>query len=186
MTPAELVTHIAQVETDVNRWSTRADEWGRDEIADAVEAWDRLDRLITNLTILRHDYGTTLARRLPDEYTAATRGGAVTVHRSVSANHHWNGHDLIEALAEPMVDTTTGEHVQAIPVTVARAVIPACGQGQTSSKWKITEVRKRVEADKYHNVDYGDATIARGPLAYQARNTRSPAEPPASPTVTHT
>ena len=186
MTPQELNQRLTAVEADTATWATHPGEWHREDVDDALEVWDRLDRLIDSLMALRHDYAHTLARRLPDQYTGDTHNGRVTVHRTVDARHRWDGHGLVEALSRSLIDPDTGEVTRAIPTEVAAAVIPACGQGQTSSKWKISEVRKHVQADDFHKVTYGDALIARGPLAYQARNTKPTGPPPASPADAHT
>jgi len=178
MTPQEMSDAIAEVAAIVIYWSETTDpaEWGRDDLDTAVEVWDRLDRLMTDLAILRRAHGIVLARRIDNERTAITRDGPTTIHRDLPRTERWDGHRVIAELAVELVDTDTGEVVQAVDVDVLRRVLPACGEGQTSSKWKISELRKEIQADQYREVTYGDAVIARGPLAAQVRNTRPPKE----------
>jgi hypothetical protein len=176
-TAREMAAALDRIEVAVNALTDDPRDWDRDQIDAAVEVWERLDSIIASLALLRRDHGLVLARRLPDEYTAPTRRGAVTVHRNVSTSETWDGHEVIGALATEVIDAN-GERISAIPVDVARAVIPSCKQGQTSSKWKITELRKVVDdADRYRHVVYGDATIGRGPLPAPLRNRRPQPEP---------
>jgi hypothetical protein len=182
VTPQELSDRIAAVMVEVTSWSADPREWGRSDLDGAVEVWDRLDRLMTDLAVLRRDHAVVLGRRVDNEQTAFTRDGRVTVHRDVPRNERWDGHRVLGELAEPLVDTTTGEVVDAVAVDVLRAVIPACVQGQTSSRWKITELRKVMQQpEAFREVDYGDAVIARGPLPLRVRNARPPAESAAEP-----
>jgi hypothetical protein len=176
MTPQELSDRIADVMVEVTTWTADPRDWGRSDLDGAVEVWDRLDRLMTDLAVLRRDHAVVLARRVDNEQTAYTRDGRITIHRAVPSTERWEGHELLGELAETLVDTTTGERVPAVELNVLRAVIPACGQGQTSSRWKVTELRKVMEnPERYREVDYGDAVIARGPIPSRVRNARPPA-----------
>lgn len=173
-TPNELSDRIAAVLTEVSLWSTDPREWGRSDLDGAAEVWSRLDRLITDLTILRRDHAVVLARRIDDQQTLYTRDGAITVHRDVPRTERWDGHRLLGELAERIVDVN-GEIHEAVPVDVLRSVVPACVQGQTSSRWKVTELRKVLDQpEQYREVDYGDAVIARGPLPSRVRHARPP------------
>lgn len=175
MTPREFSDRIDAVLTEVASWTTDPREWGRPDLDGAGEVWDRLDRLITDLTILRRDHAVVLAHRIDDQQTLYTRDGTVIVHRDVPRTERWDGHAVLGALGDEMV-SRDGEIVDAIPVDVARAVLPACVQGQTSSRWKITELRKVLDApESFREVDYGDAVIARGPLPSRVRHARPPA-----------
>jgi hypothetical protein len=176
--PEELSEALSVILTEVNSWLLAS--WDREQTDVAVEAWDRMDRLIGSLMIVRRDLGVLLARRLPDEYTTRTRDDDVTVHRTIPKTEKWNGHGVITDLAQPMVDAD-GEKVDAVPARVLRQVLPACGEGQVSSKWKIGELRKHLQAELYRTVEWGDPLLARGPLAYQARNTKPPDEPESEP-----
>ena len=175
MNLAKILQQVAAIDADINALDIDAD-WDRDDIDDAVKLWDRLDKLITNAMIVRRDHGVILARRIPDEHTT---GDGITVHRTVESHHEWDGHAVLGALAKPLVDTGTGEMVEAIPLTDARDVIPACGQGATSSKWKITELRKRLDPTPFHKVEYGSSIIARGPNTYGKNKTPKTPSPQA-------
>ena len=177
MTPQELSDRIAAVLVEVAQWTIDPRDWGRSDLDGAVEVWDRLDRLMTDLAVLRRDHAVVLARRIDNEAKAYTRDGSIVIHRDIPRNERWDGHRVIGELAAPLVDTTTGEMVQAVPIDVLRDVLPACGQGATSSKWKITALRKVLQnPEDFREVDYGDAVIARGPLPSRVRNTKPPAE----------
>lgn len=177
MTPNELSDRIAAVRVEVASWTTDPRDWGRPDLDGSGEVWDRLDRLIVDLTILRRDHAVVLARRVGDQATLYTRDGSVTVHRDVPRTERWDGHELLGKLAVRLI-SPDGEIVEAVPVDVARAVIPACVQGQTSSRWKITELRKVLDdPESFREVDYGDAVIARGPLPSRVRNAKPPPEP---------
>ena len=178
MTPHEMSDALDRIEVAINALTTDPRDWGRTELDGAVEVWARFNRLIDSLMILRRDHAVVLARRIPDQYTATTRQGAETIHRTVPKNEAWDGHRLLGELAVPLVSLPDGDIIDAIPVDVARAVIPACEQGRTSSKWKVTEVRKRIpDAEKrLRKVTYGDAVVAPGPVPYQARRSRAPVE----------
>ena len=182
MTPQELSDRIAAVMVEVASWSADPRDWGRSDLDGAVEVWDRLDRLMTDLAVLRRDHAVVLGRRVNDEQTAFTRDGRVTIHRDVPRNERWDGHAVIGELAESLINKETGEVVDAVDVETLRAVIPACVQGQTSSRWKITELRKVMQQpEAFREVDYGDAVIARGPLSARVRYARPPAEPAEEP-----
>ena len=176
MTPQELSDRIADVMVEVATWTADPRDWGRSDLDGAVEVWDRLDRLMTDLAVLRRDHAVVLGRRVDDQQTAFTRDGRVTIHRDVPRTERWDGHGLLGELASTLVDTASGEIVDAVPVDVLRAVVPACGQGATSSKWKISELRKVLQQpEAFREVDYGDAVIARGPIPSRVRNARPPA-----------
>jgi hypothetical protein len=153
---------LASIETDLNALVIDAN-WERDDLDAATEVWDRLDRLITNAMILRRDIAVALARRTGDEHRAVTAGGAVTIHRRVESSEQWDGHGVLMALAEEVIDRD-GELIGAVRLDVAQRVLPAVGPGQTSSKWKMTELRQVLpNADEYRKVVTGDALVARGP-----------------------
>ena len=174
MTPSEMSDAVDAVRVEAMTWTTDPREWGRDELDDAVEVWNRLDRLIADLTILRRDHALVLARRVDDEHIAVTRDGRITVHRTTPRTEQWDGAAVIDALATPMVDPN-GELVPAIPADVVRAVVPACNEGATSSKWKVTALRKVVgNVDDYRHVVYGETTIGAGPLPRALRRTARP------------
>ncbi len=172
---AKILQQVAAIDASVNELDVDAD-WARQDIDYAVELWDRLDKLITNAMIVRRDHGVILARRIPDEYTTAD---GLTVHRTIETHHEWDGHAVLGALAQPLVNIDTGEMVEAIPLADARDVIPACGQGATSSKWKITELRKRLDPTPFHKVEYGSSIIARGPNTYTRNKTPKTPSPQA-------
>jgi hypothetical protein len=178
MTPAEMSERLDAVRVETMTWTTDPRDWGRDDVDDAVEVWHRLHRLIGDLAILRRDHARVLARRIDDEHSATTRDGRITVHRQTERTDQWNGSDVIDALAVPMIDAN-GEVLPAIPADSARAVIPACEQGATSSRWKITELRKVVEnADDFRRTVYGETTIALGPLPRALRRSARPLADP--------
>jgi hypothetical protein len=179
---ADTNRRLEAIETDVNALRVDA-EWGRDDVDAATEAWDRIDRLITNLGILRRDLAIALARRTDDEHTAVTAGGLVTVHRRVETSEQWDGAGVLMALAEEVIDRD-GELIGAIRLDVAQRVLPACGPGQTSSKWKLSELRQVIpKADEYRKVQRGAALIARGPqsAALRAATRRSSTESSSAP-----
>lgn len=184
VSPEELSDRIADVAAEVATWSDiDPRDWGRGDLDGAVEVWDRLDRLMIDLAILRRDHALTLARRVDNEQKAYTRDGPVMIHRDVPRNERWDGHRVLGELAEHLVNVD-GELIDAVPVEVLRAVLPACVQGQTSSRWKITELRKVLEQpEAFREVDYGDAVIARGPVPSRVRNSRPPDERNTQPLV---
>jgi hypothetical protein len=106
------------------------------------------------------------------------------VHRTLPKTEKWDGAGVLHALSQTMIDSN-GEMVAAIPYDTARAVIPACGDGQTSSKWKMGELRKAIpNAREFREVEWGEAQIARG-QQWQPNTkppvTESPTESPADP-----
>lgn len=164
----DFLTRLDGVAELVDDWQIPND-WGRDDVDTAVAVWDRLDHLIATLSVLRREHGITVARRIPDEYTAPTRHGLVTVHTQTEKTETWDGHAVLGDLSEEVIDAN-GERIQAIPLDVARDVIPACGPGAVSSKWKVTRLRAtRPEVEqRHHTVTWGDTLIARG-VRYNAR-----------------
>lgn len=179
MTAAEMADVLDQIQTAVDALTADPRDWDREQIDDAIGVWDRLDRLATSAQILRRDHAVVLARRLPDEYTA----GPVTVHRTVEKTEAWDGHAVIADIASPVINAD-GERIDAVPVEILRDVLPACGQGAVSSKWKRTSL-DRIDpeiAKQRRTVTYGDNLIARGPLAYQARRRASRADTVATET----
>lgn len=182
MTPHELSDRIAATQAEVATWTVNPAEWGREELDAAVEVWDRLDRLMTDLSILRREHAVELARRVDDERTSITRDGPVTVHRDIQRAERWDGHAVLGELAAPLIDIVNGELVDAITVEVLRTVLPAVGTGQTSSKWKISGLRKAMQnPERFRQVEYGTAVVVRGPQPSQTRNARPSTEPPSPP-----
>jgi hypothetical protein len=170
---------------EIGMMTTDPREWGREDLQGAVAVWDRLDRLIGELSVLRRDHAIVLANRLPDQYTAATAHGAVTVHRNPLKTEAWDGHGVLADLAAPMIDGN-GERLEAVPVSILRDVLPAVAQGATSSRWKVNELRKINPGivESRRTVTWGDVLIARGPLPYAARRTVAPdIEPSSAPQV---
>jgi hypothetical protein len=164
---------LAAIELDVNALVIDP-EWGPEDRDAATETWDRIDRIIGNLRILLRDQGLALARRTDDEHTAVTANGAVTIHRHVESSEKWDGWSVLQALAEEVIDRD-GELIGAVRLDTLQEVLPAVGQGQTSSKWKMGGLAKILpNAKDYRKVDYGAALIARGPLPRALRN-RKPA-----------
>ena len=177
MTPQELSDRIAAVLLEGDDMDRDPRDWGRADLDVAGEVWDRLDRLIIDLTILRRDHAVVLAHRIDDQQTLYTRDGFVTVHRDLPRSEKWDGHGVIGELADPMV-TKDGDIIDAVPVDVLRDVLPACGPGATSSKWKVTALRQVLpSADEYREVTYGDTIIARGPIPSQVRHAKPPVSP---------
>jgi hypothetical protein len=173
----EVIARLAGIESELDSLLPAANSWGRDDVDAAVEVWDRYDRLISLLMLIRRDHGMVLARRLPDQYTTVLASGErVTVHRETPKKEQWDGWQILGDLAQPVVNPD-GELLDAIPVDVARKVIPACGQGAVSSKWKITELANLLNPDDYRTVTWDDPVIARGPR-YGA-NSKPPAAPAA-------
>jgi hypothetical protein len=188
MTPTEMSDALAEISARLATLgeTNPATEWGRGDVDRGIEVWNRLDRLMADVATLRRQHAVTLGHRIgKGDYLALTRDGTITVHRETETNHQWDGHAVLGELAQRLADMQTGDIVEAIPLDVARAVIPACGQGAVSSKWKVTELRKAIpDAEtRLHKTKFGDAMIARGPG--RQRNSKPPQidvpneEPPA-------
>jgi hypothetical protein len=177
MTPQEMADKLDEISVRLSMLTTDPREWGRGDVDASVEVWHRLDRLITDLSILRRDHGIVLGHRIPDEFTALTRDGTITVHRQTETSHQWDGDGVITDLSTPMIDTETGELTAAIPADVLRKVLPACGPGATSSKWNVTALRQVVPKSEgtRHKVVYGETLIGRGGLRAKNRKPRKPA-----------
>jgi hypothetical protein len=172
---------LDQVKVQISMLTTDPREWSRDDVDMAAEVWHRLDRLITDLMILRRDHGIVLAHRVDDEFTALTRDGNITLHRKPEKTEQWDGAGVLDDLAQPMIDAN-GEKVDAVPADTLRKVLPACEPGKVSSKWKRTALRQVVPGveDSRLTVTDGEVLIARGPR-WQRPKAKKTTPPPALP-----
>ena len=163
MTPSEMSDVLGRIADQVGNLTTDPREWGRGDVDASIEVWNRLDKIITDLTILRRDHAVVAATRIDDEHTAVTRDGIITVHRDTETTTVWDGAGVLDDLAQTVIDAN-GERIDAVPVDTLRKVIPACEPGKTSSKWRVRDlaqvspgiVRARSK------VTDGDTMIKRG------------------------
>ena len=137
---------------------------------DRIDVWliahGVLDELRTMERSLHHDAAIAMHEidKSYDELYHSRLGRQVVMRkRRRVTNEQWDGYDLINAIAKPVIDATTGEHTRAVPIDVLRRVVPACGSPRsTSSKWLATGLRGLVNVEHYHRADvsYVDALEA--------------------------
>jgi len=78
------------------------------------------------------------------------------------AKEAWDGDGVIGALSRKLIDTDTGEYVDAVPAHVLRKVLPAVKPGATSSKWsKPGLIKAGVKVDAYYKGDTEKPRVIR-------------------------
>jgi hypothetical protein len=136
------------------------DEFGLD---DRIEMWSLLDVMIGTLAVYRTQWALSAAGEMPwtETYTHPTLG---PFHRNAYPSTKWNGAGVLTALTRTMIDPDTGETVGAVPTEVLRDVLPAVGDGMTSSSWKASGLGVHgIDASKFKETTYGQPTIGKGP-----------------------
>lgn len=79
------------------------------------------------------------------------------------AREEWDGHALLGTLSTKLVNRETGEVLDAVPTSVLYDVLPAVTEGSTSSKWKISGLRKHgIRVDTYHRQDEAGLRLRTG------------------------
>jgi hypothetical protein len=110
-----------------------------DELAIAVR------HLQTDATLALADLGVKPGGLHP------AMGGIVKRGTRRVGTDQWAGHALVGALGVDLVNPATGEIVRAVPVEVVREVVPGCATEElTSSRWRATGLRGRVDVDRFH------------------------------------
>lgn len=160
MTPHEAATWLRMLETSLANDLAQLDPDDWDDVDNTIDAWDTLDRIRAMIAVHVRDLSTRAAKLLPTaEYDAATG----TYHKTTPRTEKWDGFGVVGALGEPFIDADTGELVRAVPVDVLREVLPACGPGATSSKWKRRALAAHMDVERYSTVEWGTPVVVRGP-----------------------
>ena len=143
---------------------------GEDEtLDDAVELWvglSHLQRVVGDLVrLVADDASSRLLDRDDPRADYETAIGDVVHLAPGYTPERWRGHDVIAELAEDVVDTSTGERLQAVPVAVLVDVLPGCNAPDlTSSKWRTTGLRRHLpDWHRYRSRDDAPLVIKRGP-----------------------
>jgi hypothetical protein len=85
-----------------------------------------------------------------------TRRGPCHLARS-SSSQEWRGYELLGKLADPMIEPSTGEVMDAVPLQVLRDVIAGCNKpDSTYSKWLTTGLKEWLPDDWRKFVTYHD------------------------------
>jgi hypothetical protein len=130
------------------------------DVDETLKCWAIVDEIITDLSVLRSEMSNIAAKIIPIGYT--TEDGELEVHTVTPTNTKWDGHGILNALGVPLIDQNSGEVIRAVPVDVLQDVLPACGKGATSSKWKITKLKDHIVIDPYLTTDYKAASVKYG------------------------
>lgn len=145
-----------------------ADQWEENE---ALDIWLRLDELLAQIRVIHRQHGCKLADRLPDSYKHPTLG---EVHSEWEKKERWDGDGVLTALSTRMAHVETGDIEDAVPTKTLRAVLPACGPNQISSKWKRTGLQAAgIPTGQFHEIEWGDKVLKKGPK-YAPRNPKPP------------
>lgn len=172
MSSEQFLAALANIRGIVDALSVQdPSEWtDRDE---AIDCWDQLDRLRSDLAMMTRQHAVELAGRIPAEYLHPRAG---VIHTSTEVTVQWDGSGVLGALSARLVDPGTGEVVEAVATTTLREVIPAAGTGKVSSRWNSSGLRGAgVDVEKYRAATFGARVVRRGPK--QSGRNR---EPPAS------
>ena len=130
-----------------------------------IDMWDALDTITKTLAAHTRNYNTAAADRLAEtDYTPKDgyqSHGGVIVHHTQRPSDQWDGQRLLSKLAVNVVETATGELVQAVPVEVLEDVIPAV-TGK-SSRWLVKGLELHgINPNQYRERSWGHPTISRG------------------------
>ena len=151
----EVINHIQLLADQL------ADHQMTDEVltpAERIDLYARCDLAVLTLGVAVRDLRTdaTLALadlEVPKDGTFDTGYAVVKRSKAVQpgTSHKWRGHALCDALASDYVNPTTGEIERAVPVWVMRDTVAGCASPEhTSSGWRSTGLRGRVDEDRYH------------------------------------
>ena len=135
-----------------------------DSLDDVIVLWSELRGLANDVYVMVRELGTLIADEMDlehrDEYEHPKVGPLYTDR---ARNERWNGAAVLAALCKPMVDPEVGEFEPAVPVGVLAKVLPAVGEGQTSSKWKKSGLRAvGLDPDDYVTTEWQRAQVRPG------------------------
>jgi len=138
------------------------------DIDDAVTLWLELSHAHAVLADLvkaaADEAGGRLLDREDPRAEYATRSGDVVHLAPGYAPERWRGHDVLAELAADVIDTSTGERLQAVPISVLVDVLPGCNAPElTSSKWRTTGLGRHLpDWRRYRSRDDAPLVIRRG------------------------
>ena len=129
-----------------------------------IERWQAADAVLTELKTVVSQMGGDAVNAMVELGREAMETSLGPVHTAPGyGREEWDGSALLGTLAVPRVDTTTGEVEDVIPVSVLRDVLPAVGPGATSSKWKVSGLRKHgIRVDSYRRSEPAPMVIRNG------------------------
>jgi hypothetical protein len=146
------------------QWQT--DEHDADEIVTLWLGLTHVHRVLGDLVkTVADDASSRLLDRDDPRADYETSYGDVVHLAPGYAPERWRGHDVIAELADDVIDTSTGERLQAVPVDVLVDVLPGCNAPDlTSSKWRTTGLRRHLaDWHRYRSRDEAPLVIKRGP-----------------------
>lgn len=135
---------------------------------DVVTLWLELthfaDVLRDLVKVVADDASGRLLDREEPRSEYATQYGDVVHLAPGYAPERWRGHDVLAELAADVVDTDTGERLQAVPIAVLVDVLPGCNAPDlTSSKWRTTGLGRHLpDWRRYRSRDAAPLTIRQG------------------------
>lgn len=119
--------------------------------------------LLDDLAIVDREVEDLLAPVIP-------RGGlpmlgiGVVNRRAAYRAESWHGEMLLTDLSRPLVDPESGEVVKALPLDVAKDLLPQASS--TSAKWKTTHMAKHgIDPDNYRTRTLARFTVTIDPVA---------------------
>ncbi len=149
---------LSRLEQEANALGARPVQGdGIDELA---ARWKRIRDVARILAVVERDYCNAVGDLLADREYSRKDGyplaDGTRIRHEQRTTEKWQGRRLLRAISTPMVDPSTGEVTEAVPLRVLADIIPGVGtDDQTSSKWKLTGLRNiDVDPDDYRTVEW--------------------------------
>lgn len=138
-----------------------------DPVGHRVDMWHALQDAARTLGVVVREWSTAAGDSLADIEYDRKQGwkspGGVVVHHAQSATDEYDGRAVLSALGDMLVDTDTGERVEAVPVSVLADVLPAINA--KSSKWRARGLNAHgVDPDRYRKRQWGAPQVKIGPM----------------------
>lgn len=163
MTRDEAIAEARRLAAAVEQFGAlvRPADFGEDALDDLLVLWERLDNVRQTATAVAREASTVAARLIGFNRQYE---GPVTVHTTSQVSEKSDGRGILMSLVTDMIEPETGEKMLAIPLDVLLDILPAVGEGQTSSKWKKSGLKNHdIDPEKFIKTEYGPQQVRLGP-----------------------
>lgn len=136
------------------------EEFAESELPALADRWLRIRSAARDLAVIERDYANAVGSRLADVEYNRSEGyelpDGTRIRHEQARSERWEGRKLLRTLSTPMVEPSSGELIESIPLKVLADIIPGVGtDDQTSSKWKLTGLRNLdINPDDYRTIEW--------------------------------
>lgn len=162
---------LSDLETAVERLASmpvQGDSIMSDDLDSLADRWQRIREMSRQLSVIERDYALAVGSILADmEYNRAEGfplHNGTRIRHEQSKTERWQGRRLLRALSTPMVEPSSGEVVESIPLKVLADIIPGVASDDaTSSRWRTTGLRNiDINPDDYRETVWGQPRAELG------------------------